>query len=60
MVKNLPTNMGEARDTGLIPVLGRFPWSRKGQPTPVFLPRKFHTQESLAGYSSWDFRVRHN
>ena len=25
MVKYLPTNIGEARDAGLIPVLGRFP-----------------------------------
>ena len=24
------------------------------QSTPVFLPRKFHGQRSLAGYSSWD------
>ena len=23
------------------------------QPTPVFLPRKFHGQRSLAGYSLW-------
>ena len=36
---------------GLIPGLGRFPWSRKWQPTPVFLPGKFHKQRSLAGYS---------
>ena len=27
---------------------------RKWQPTPVFLPAKFHGQRSLAGYSSWD------
>ena len=26
-------------------------WSRKWQPTPVFLPGKFHGQRSLAGYS---------
>ena len=26
-------------------------WSRKWQPTPVFLPRKFHGQRSQAGYS---------
>ena len=32
-------NMG---DPGLIPGSGRFPWSRKWQPTPVLLPRKFH------------------
>ena len=26
---------------------------RKCQPTPVFLPREFHGQRSLAGYSPW-------
>ena len=28
-------------------------WSRKWQPTPVFLPGKFHEQRSLVGYSLW-------
>ena len=28
-------------------------WSRKWQPTPVFLPGKLHKQRSLAGYSPW-------
>ena len=28
-------------------------WSRKWQPTPVFLPGKFHGQRSLAGYNAW-------
>ena len=28
-------------------------WSRKWQPTPVFLPGKSHGQRSLAGYSPW-------
>ena len=42
MVKNLPTNAGDTAD---------IPWSRKWQPTPVFLPGKFHEQRSLAGYS---------
>ena len=28
-------------------------WSRKGQPTPVFLPGKFHGQRSPAGCSTW-------
>ena len=28
-------------------------WRRKWQPTPVFLPREFHGQRSLAGYSPW-------
>ena len=26
---------------------------KKWKPTPVFLPRKFHRQRSLAGYSPW-------
>ena len=29
----------------------KIPWSRKRQPTPVLLPRKFHGQKSLAVYS---------
>ena len=29
----------------------KIPWRRKWQPTPVFLPGKFHGQRSLAGYS---------
>ena len=37
----------------LIPEWGRFPWSKKRQPTPVFLPGKFHEQRSLVGYSPW-------
>ena len=28
-------------------------WSRKGQPTPLFLHGKFHGQKSLTGYSPW-------
>ena len=28
----------------------------KGQPTPVFLPGKFHGQRSLAGYSPWGLK----
>ena len=28
-------------------------WNRKWQPTPVFLPGKFHGQRRLAGYSPW-------
>ena len=31
----------------------KVPWIRKWQPTPVFLPGKFHGQSSLAGYSPW-------
>ena len=33
--------------------LGKIPWRRKWQPTPVFLPGKSRGQRSLAGYSLW-------
>ena len=35
------------------PWVRKIPWRRKWQPTPVFLPGKFHAQRSLAGYSPW-------
>ena len=35
------------------PWVGKIPWRRKWQPAPVFLPRKFHGERSLAGYSPW-------
>ena len=31
-----------AEDLGSFPALGRSLWRRKWQPTPVFLPGKFH------------------
>ena len=30
--------------------VGKIPWSRKCQPTPVFLPEESHGQRKLAGY----------
>ena len=44
MVKDLPDESGEEVS---IPALGRFPWRREWQPTPVFLPRKSHRQRNL-------------
>ena len=38
---------------GFDPWVGKIPWRRKWQPTPVFLPGKSHGWRSLAGYSSW-------
>ena len=35
------------------PWVGKTPWRRKWQPTPVFLPGKSHGQRSLMGYSPW-------
>ena len=33
--------------------VGKIPWRRKWQPTPVLLPGKFYGQRSLVGYSPW-------
>ena len=39
------------------PWVGKIPWRRKWQPTPVFLPGKSHGQKSLVGYSPWGHKV---
>ena len=39
------------RICGFDPWLGKIPWRRKRQPTPVFLPGEFHGQRSLVGDS---------
>ena len=49
MVKNLPA----IRRPGFDPWVGKIPWRRAWQPTPVFLPGKFHGQRNLAGCSPW-------
>ena len=46
-------NVGDARDVGFNPWVGKIPWRRKWEPTPVFLPGEFHGQRSLVGYSPW-------
>ena len=51
VVQNLPANAGDIRDGGSTPGLGRLPWRRAWQPTPVFLPGESHGQRSLEGYS---------
>ena len=40
-----------AGDPGFDPWVGKIPWRRKQQPTPVFLPGESHGQRSLVGYS---------
>ena len=35
------------------PWVGKIPWRRKWQPTPVFLPGESHGQRSMMGYSPW-------
>ena len=40
VVKNLPASAGDA--VSINPSVKKIPWSRKWQPTPVFLPGKSH------------------
>ena len=44
------------RRCGFGPWVGKIPWRRKWQPTPIFLPEKSHGPRSLVGYSSWDHK----
>ena len=41
----------QCRRCGFDPWVRKICWRRKWQPTPVFLPRKFHVHRSLVGYS---------
>ena len=50
VLNDLPAKAGDA---GSIPGLGRYPGEGKWQPTPVFLPGKWHGWRSPAGYSHW-------
>ena len=38
LVKNLPANARDTKEEGSFPGSGKIPWSKKWQPTPVFLP----------------------
>ena len=51
VVKNLPANAGDVKRCGFDPWVGKIPWRRAWQPTPVFLPGGSHRQKNLAGYS---------
>ena len=57
MVKKPPANAEDARGADLTPWVGKIPWRGEWQPTPGFLPGKFHGQRTLVGYSPWDLRV---
>ena len=52
MVKNL-SEMQETQEKQFQSLGREDPWSRKWQPTPVFLPRKFQGQRSVLGYTPW-------
>ena len=41
---------------GFDPWVGKIPWRKVWQPTPVFLPGESHGQRSLESYSPWDHK----
>ena len=49
MVKNPPAKCRRHKWRGFHPWVGKIPWRRAWQPTPVFLPKESHEQRSLAG-----------
>ena len=52
VVKNLPANAGDPRNTGLILGLGD-PLEKETATHSVFLPGKSQGQRSLTGYNPW-------
>ena len=49
VIKSLPV----MQETQVQFLVGKIPWRREWQPTPVFLPGEFHGQRNLAGYRPW-------
>ena len=62
VVKNLPANTGDMRDTVLIPGLGRSPGEGNGNPLQYSCLENLHGQRSVVGYiqSMKLQRVRHD
>ena len=53
LVAQMVKTLHAIQKPGWDPWIGKIPWRRKRQPTPVFLTGKFHGQRSLGGYSAW-------
>ena len=53
MVKNPSASVGDLRDMGSIPGLGRSPGEGNGNPLQYSCLENSHGQRSLEGYSLW-------
>jgi len=53
VVKNVPANAGHIKRHWFHPWVGKIPWRKVWQLTPVFLPGELLGQRSLAGCSPW-------
>ena len=51
--KESPCQCRRCKRHSVDPSVRKIPWRRKWQPSPVFLPGKFHGQRSLVGYCPW-------
>ena len=49
MIKNSLANARDIRNVN--PWVGKIPWKRAWQPTPVFLSGESHGERNLAGYN---------
>ena len=52
--KESPCQCRRCKRCGFDPWVGKTPWRRKWQPTPVFLSGTFQEQRSLVGYKESD------
>ena len=55
--KELTCQCRRQKRPGFDPWVGKIPWRRARQSTPVFLPRESHGQKSLVGYRPWGRKV---
>ena len=53
-VKSPSANAEDVKRHGFNPWVGKIPWRRAQQPTPVFLPGGSHGRRGLVGCSPWD------
>ena len=61
VVKNPPASTGDNKKHGFNPWVGKIPWRRAWQPTPVFLPWESHLTGEPGGLQSMEsHRVRHD
>ena len=58
VITHLEPDILECRRLGFGPWVGKIPWRRKWQPTPVLLPGESHGRRSLVGYSPWGRQSR--
>jgi len=58
VIRNLPHNVREIRDTDSVPELGRSLGGGQSNPLQYSCLENPHGQRSLLGYSPWGHRVR--